>query len=334
MGNLGSYETERREAVEAVLKACRLCESVRMARVSGGVIGKEDRSPVTVADFGAQAVISAHLADSFPNDLLVSEEDSHLLRQPRNAPIKEAVLRYLVDLYPRLDKEGMLETIDRGKARVTPKGRYWILDPVDGTKGFLRGDQYAVALALVEDGEVVLGVLGCPNLPLDLLDPDGPRGSLFVAVRGQGSMMHTMNGAKGVKIRVSPFLDPSEALFCESLESSHSSHEMSAEVARVLGTKKPPLRIDSQCKYGLVARGEASLYLRIPTLNSYREAIWDHAAGCIIVEEAGGRVTDLQGRPLGFSSGRRLGKIKGILASNSGLHEAALAAVRQVYPES
>ncbi|MBW2030698.1 MAG: hypothetical protein JRH06_16455 [Deltaproteobacteria bacterium] len=92
MGNLGSYETERREAVEAVLKACRLCESVRMARVSGGVIAKEGSSPVTVADFGAQAAISAHLADCFPNDLLVSEEDSHLLRQPRNAPIKEAVL--------------------------------------------------------------------------------------------------------------------------------------------------------------------------------------------------------------------------------------------------
>jgi 3'(2'), 5'-bisphosphate nucleotidase len=53
--------------------------------------------------------------------------------------------------------------------------RYWVMDPVDGTKGFLRGDQYAVALALVERGEVVLGVLGCPNLgPAD--DPAATAG--------------------------------------------------------------------------------------------------------------------------------------------------------------
>jgi 3'(2'), 5'-bisphosphate nucleotidase len=58
--------------------------------------------------------------------------------------------------------------------------RYWTLDPIDGTKGFLRGDQYAIALALVEHGEVVLGVLGCPNLP----NPDGSRGAIFAAGDG------------------------------------------------------------------------------------------------------------------------------------------------------
>ena len=59
-------------------------------------------------------------------------------------------------------------------------GRYWTLDPIDGTKGFLRGDQYAVALGLIDDGEVILGVLGCPNLP----NSDGSRGAIFSAVEG------------------------------------------------------------------------------------------------------------------------------------------------------
>jgi 3'(2'), 5'-bisphosphate nucleotidase len=62
----------------------------------------------------------------------------------------------------------------------------WTLDPIDGTKGFLRGGQYAVCLALVVDAQVELGVIGCPNLPSDVSNPDGPRGSIFVAVKGQG----------------------------------------------------------------------------------------------------------------------------------------------------
>lgn len=63
----------------------------------------------------------------------------------------------------------------------------WTLDPIDGTKGFLRGEQYAVCLALIVDAEVKLGVMGCPNLPVDWSKPEGERGCLFVAVRGQGS---------------------------------------------------------------------------------------------------------------------------------------------------
>lgn len=328
-----SYDIERREAIAAVLQACRLCGSVQATHLSGGVIGKEDGSPVTVADYGAQALVSAHLATRFPNDPLVSEEDAHLLRQPQNARVKEVVMRHVADLHPRLDEEQMLEAIDRGKASGGSSGRFWTLDPIDGTKGFLRGDQYAVALALVEEGEVVLGVLGCPNLRFDPLNPRGPKGSLFVAVRGEGSAMRIMDGAEETKIQVSTLDDPSEALFCESVESSHSSHEESAEVAQILGTEKPPLRIDGQCKYGLLARGDVSLYLRFPTRKSYRETLWDHAAGCIIVQEAGGRVTDLQGRPLDFSSGRRLERNRGILASNGRLHDTVLDAVQRVWRE-
>ena len=63
----------------------------------------------------------------------------------------------------------------------------WTLDPIDGTKGFLRGEQYAVCLAFLVDSKVQIGVIGCPNLPANLTDPNGTRGCLFVAVRGQGA---------------------------------------------------------------------------------------------------------------------------------------------------
>ena len=62
-----SYELERRVALEAVIKACNLCRAVQAAHLAGGVIDKEDKSPVTVADFGAQAVVSDYLSATFPS---------------------------------------------------------------------------------------------------------------------------------------------------------------------------------------------------------------------------------------------------------------------------
>jgi len=323
-----NYELERRVALEAVVKACRLCSAVQAAHLAGGVVDKEDKSPVTVADFGAQAVVSDHLAAVFPGIPLVGEEDSSLLRQPDNARLKEAVLKHVRMITPQLKEKETFAAIDRGNAEGGPIGRFWTLDPIDGTKGFLRGDQYAVALALVEDGQVRLGVLGCPSLPLVSLQGRG--GSLFIAVRGQGSTIRGIEQAEERQIRVADIADPSDALFCESFESSHSSHDDMGEIIKLLGVKRPPLRMDSQVKYGILARGDGNVYLRLPTKKGYEEKIWDHAAGCILVEEAGGKVTDLSGKPLDFSQGKTLVKNKGVIATNGKLHEVVMQAVKSV----
>lgn len=323
-----SFELERRVALEAVIKACRLCSAVQAAHLAGAVIDKEDKSPVTVADFGAQAVVSDHLAAVFPHDPLVGEENSALLQQPENARLKEAVLKHVQLITPHLKEKETFSAIDRGNAEGGAKGRFWTLDPIDGTKGFLRGDQYAVALALIEEGQVRLGVLGCPSLPL--VSPQGPGGSLFVAVHGQGSATRGTEESQERRIRVADIASPSDALFCESFESSHSSHEDMDEIVKLLGVKRPPLRMDSQAKYGILARGDGTVYLRLPTEKAYVEKIWDHAAGCILVEEAGGKVTDLYGRPLDFSQGKTLVKNKGVIATNGKLHDIVLSAVREV----
>ena len=77
----------------------------------------------------------------------------------------------------------MLTLIDRGNATGLDCQRFWTLDPVDGTKGFLRGQQYAVCLALIVGGQVQLGVIGCPNLAAE----DRTPGSLMFAVKGSGA---------------------------------------------------------------------------------------------------------------------------------------------------
>ena len=275
-------------------------------------------------------MVSAGLISSFPDIPLVSEEDSQQLKQEENVRLKRVVFDYVQRIVPHLQESQILDAIDRGAGSGGTKGRFWTLDPIDGTKGFLRGDQYAVALALIEDGNVVLGVLGCPNLPLTLGKPQGPRGSLFVAVRGQGAVMRGLDAPGERRIRVSHLGDPSEAVFCESFESSHSSHDDSFKVAEALGTKNPPLRMDSQSKYGILARGDAAIYLRLPTRKPYEETIWDHAAGSIIVQEAEGKVTDIQGRSLDFFTGRRLSNNQGVIASNGRFHDRILDAVQRV----
>ena len=329
------YETERRVAMEAVYKASLLCSDVQSAHLSGGVINKEDRSPVTVADFGAQAVVSDLLAATFPEIPLVSEEDSSPLRDPGNKRLKDGVVGYVRRFSPHLEREeAIFKSIDRGKSRGGARGRFWTLDPIDGTKGFLRGDQYVVALALVEEGRVILGVMGCPSLPLHSLKQEEPRGCLFVAVKDEGTFMRGLHDPAETPVHVSSLTNPSEALFCESFEPSHSSHDQMAGIVAALGVKHPPLRMDSQAKYGILARGEGTVYLRLPTKKSYEEKIWDHAAGMIIVEEAGGRVTDLFGKPLDFSRGRTLDNNQGIVATNGLVHERMLEAVKSVINRS
>ena len=88
------------------------------------------------------------------------------------------------------------------------------------------------------------------------------------------------------------------------------------------------MRLDSQAKYAAVSCGDASIYLRLPRSSTYREKIWDHAAGACIVEQAGGRVTDLNGDRLDFTCGERLDKNRGVVATNGILHEQVLRAVR------
>lgn len=88
--------------------------------------------------------------------------------------------------------------------------------------------------------------------------------------------------------------------------------------------------MDSQVKYGLVANGEAAVYLRFPNPRNkdYRENIWDHAAGAIVVEEAGGKVTDMNGKPLNFRDNEKMLNNHGVVVSNGVIHDRVLEAIK------
>ena len=324
------YDLELQVAIEAVKKASALCSKVQSSLVSEETITKKDKSPVTVADFGAQTIICHELSKAFPNDKVVAEENSKELKTEQGELVTQKIFEYVSDILPEIKKEEIHSIIDKGNHNGGPEGRFWTLDPIDGTKGFLRGEQYAVALALIEDGKVVLGILGCPNLTKDLSNTDSTKGLIFSAVSGEGASVQYIEDASSDKIQVSEIEHPSDAPFCESVESAHSSHGDSEKIADILGVKAEPIRIDSQCKYAVIARGDASIYLRLPTRKDYQEKIWDHAAGSIIVEEAGGRVTDTLGKDLDFSQGRTLSNNTGIIGTNGELHDLVVSAVIEV----
>lgn len=315
------WNRELEVATKAVRAAAEVARGIQ-AKIGPEALEKKDKSPVTVADYAVQAMICCGLREAFSDDPIIAEEESQSLREPEQRPFLERIAAEIGS-----SQDDVLAWIDRGDAKGY-SDRFWTLDPIDGTKGFLRKQQYAIALALVEQGEVVVGALACPNLPYE---DGGAEGTLFCAVRGEGTRMQPLfTQAEGRVVRVSATGAAEASRFCESVESGHSKHDDSAEVASRLGIHNPPLRIDSQCKYGVVARGEAEIYLRLPTRADYREKIWDHAAGALVVSEAGGTVTDVEGRPLDFKRGSTLAQNRGVVVTNGPLHERIIGILRDL----
>ncbi|KAI4129927.1 MAG: hypothetical protein LQ338_002012 [Usnochroma carphineum] len=345
---MSAYTHELHTALLAVRRASLLTQHVFHTHAKG-TLSKSDHSPVTIGDFGAQALIISALRHNFPSDEIVGEEEASSLRE--NPSLAEQIFALVKESQlndaeaeeqlggPVKSVEDMLEAIDAGKSAGGDKGRIWALDPVDGTKGFLRGGQYAVCLALIVNGDVKVGVLGCPNLPVDDAAPlsadvggEG-RGVLFAAVQGEGATSRPLTKgalAPEKKIAMKAVEDITRATFCESVEAAHSSHGDQAEIAKRLGITKESVRMDSQAKYGSIARGAGDLYLRLPVRKDYEEKIWDHAAGDLIVREAGGEVTDAEGKRLDFRVGRTLKRNKGVVAAPKAVHGTVLKVVKEV----
>ncbi len=319
--------TEYIAGLEAVWLACGITEAVQlhMAQQGTSKLDKADDSPVTIADFASQAIICRRLSESFPDDYIVAEEDSAALQEPDNQPALEQVVFYVNSVRGATTTNEICAWIDRGNAEAT--GRYWVLDPIDGTKGFLRGEQYAIALALIEDGIPIWGFLGCPNY----VGTDGTKGRIFVAQRGKGAREYRLNRAFVRHIQVSSRSEIATARMAESVEVLHKHHGLAHRVKVALGMRLDSVLMDSQAKYAAVASGDAELYLRAPNPRTpdYRENIWDHAAGWLMVQEAGGTVTDIHGKPLNWSRGRRLEDNIGIVAAPTSLHKTVIEALRQ-----
>jgi 3'(2'), 5'-bisphosphate nucleotidase len=332
---------QRLEAARrAVASACIVCRAVQRELASIRTLTKDDKSPVTVADFASQAIIAHTLAQSFSQVTLVGEESAaevkaHLAQGRRELP--DAVLHAARRAWHDATLGDVLAAIDLGDAeppRDSTHG-FWTLDPIDGTKGFLRGEQYAISLAWIENGSPIIGVLGCPNLSKDFnrpLDDPDPHGTIYFAVAAEGlcEIPADEPSAPPLKITRTEPAEGEPVRLCESVESGHTSHDDSELIMERVGELAEPLRLDGQGKYAVVARGQGDVYLRLPKNSGYVERIWDHAAGALVAIEAGCGVTDIHGRALDFSRGKGLDNNKGIVVATPALHGRVLAAMKAV----
>ncbi len=316
-------------ALDTVRRLARVAQTIQANTVTESLT-KSDRSPVTIADFAIQALFANALAGHAPNDLLVGEERSKALREADAAPMLARITEFVGGEVPGATSDQVCEWIDRGAAE--PCERFWTLDPIDGTKGFLRNAQYAVALALIENGRVQLGVLGCPELADPTTGAQGASGSVLVAERGHGTWCQPLDESTPLtQVHVSDIATGAQARLLRSVESGHTNTGRMGRIVDTLHVEADPVLMDSQAKYAVLAAGGGDALFRL--LNDhqldYKECIWDQAAGSIVVEEAGGKVTDLSGAALDFGQGRTLANNSGVVATNGRLHDVALDAIAQ-----
>ncbi|KAL3424471.1 3',5'-bisphosphate nucleotidase [Phlyctema vagabunda] len=341
---------ERRIAELAVQRASVLTKKV-LRGVNQGALSKSDSSPVTIADFAAQALLISALHAAFPSDTFVGEEDADVIRQDEQlrSRIWELVSTTHLDdvesealLWSPASVDEMLAVIDLGgRGTGGREGRVWMLDPVDGTATFLKGHQYAVSLALVEDGQELIGVLGCPNLTLsagrikeEVVDDEG-YGIMLSAVKGHGAVQRPMGTGSLQPSQPIPASStgPAETKELHLVDYSLSDRwrrDLVRELSAQLGAAYPASDLwSSHMRYAALILNAADVQVRIPPSRAKNSCVWDHAGAQLIYREVGGRITDLDGGDMDFGAGRKLDNW-GVVAAKEDVHAGVLEAVKDV----
>lgn len=346
------YTREQQIAELAVLRASILTKQVQ-STVNG--ITKDDDTPVTIADFAAQALLIKTIRHFYPNDAFLGEEDSSPLRA--NEALCSNVYELISSSADVADPEtpevplpkpaSVYEVMDLidigGRGNGGDSGRFWVMDPVDGTAAFLRGQQYAVSLALIEDGKEVVGILGCPNISAEMtqvseenIDEEGV-GVMLTAVSGQGATIRTMSttglgDAMPLDMLRPPSSNKLRIVDCAACQICR--HDVVAKLADILEAPFPSTEIwSSHIRYAALILGGDDMLLWVPAQPTSKIYIWDHAGTHLIFTELGGKVTDLDGKDVDFGAGRHLGRNKGLVAARGGIHKSILKAVNRILDE-
>ncbi|KAI5926461.1 hypothetical protein F4810DRAFT_725116 [Camillea tinctor] len=348
------YARELHVAIGAVQAAARISQSVISAD-DKGVVEKADLSPVTVADFAIQALLTSTIHAAFPSDRFVGEESAAALRA--NPALLDRVWGLLQEhrdspsCHIPDSPEQMCEMIDwcGSGAPDAAAPRVWVFDPIDGTKTFVRRQAYAINVALLAHGREVLGVVGCPTLPADVAgpatndtrDPSG-RGLVIFGVRGHGAYVRALlpdgDEDKAPVRRIEAHAATATAADLRAVSCYHlldsGVDEAHKEVHARLGIADPG------CDFLSWALRWVSLGLGLGnvTVWVYRKRervgkIWDHAGAMMLFEEAGGKITDVDGKDIDLTVGRTMSANHGFVAAPRDLHDTVLKTVHEVLRE-
>lgn len=340
-------EKEIYESVKIVQLACKVTSRVQFELKKNNIVTKSDSSPVTISDVAVQFLIFNHIRKQFPDDAFIGEEDTAEEDREFLQDVLTLVEQYTDEEYT-IDQLSEIVNLGNSEGSVNGvKKRHWVLDPIDGTKGFIRGDQFAVCLSLLnEQGEVIMGVIGCPNLSLSSyykpgihgehkfdyqkLDKEcGSDGYIFYSKAQEDQVFFgpstkfefsddaTFNNEfLNVVTKEDNKINLDKLVTLEGFEKGHSSHDLQNDIKEKFNINHA-LHLDSQVKYCLLALNLGNLYLRLPTSLKFKEKIWDHAAGFSLLKSLDYNHTDsLEAKTVNFYEGGRYFLTKGVIASN------------------
>ncbi|KAI0006486.1 carbohydrate phosphatase [Xylariaceae sp. FL0662B] len=350
------HAREFQVAIGAIQSAAKLSQAV-ISIEDKGVIEKDDLSPVTVADFAIQALLTATIHHAFPNDKFVGEESSADLKS--NPALLDRVWKLLRRLESDeaeslcklpVSSEQMCEMIDWcgfGEPGGPSAGRVWVFDPIDGTKTFVQRQAYAINVALLEGGKQVLSIVGCPTIPVDAkppvtndtIDPTG-RGSIAFAARGYGTYVRPLIGSLN-EVQIHKINPISEILESKDFRPVSCYNMLDSGVDDVHKLVMDKLGIQSRgcdllawvLRWVTLGLGLADMTIWVYKQRSRTGKIWDHAGAMLLFEEMGGKITDIDGKDIDLSVGRKMTANHGFVAAPRAMHNTVLTLVQQVLRE-
>jgi 3'(2'), 5'-bisphosphate nucleotidase len=309
--------------IDAVRDAVTLCRTIQAQAVQGinkFSHAKGSSEPVTIADYGAQALIGRTLMQHFPEDAVISEESGQQFASLVSPERQQTVVAALHELLKEsVTVEQVVQWLDFGKERAAR--RVWVIDPIDGTRGFIAGRHYSICVGLLVDGQPRAGIIGCP------MYAEG-KGAIFYGDEGGLRRLNLQTG-RDEAVRVSTRQTPSEWIALQSYEDAANGQLDAVRVLTKAGLidQVRVQDVDSMEKYALVACGDADMMIRLPKAYRTPHMIWDHAAGVALVLAGGGTATDFDGSPLDFSQGKTLPN-QGMIVSSGLMHAQLVEAAR------
>ena len=313
--------------MEAVRAAARVCRSVQ-DKITPDVLQKDDRSPVTVADFASQAVICRAIGAAFPRDPIMGEEESATLCRGENAPFLDRILAELRGVGIDTCGKEACAWIDRASQKnYVP--RFWTLDPIDGTKGFLRKEQYAISLALVVDGQIkcpswVARTWRARRVARGPARCSTPSAAMEAGrCRWRATALRTGACEPGIRPEAGPFLRVGRSK-PHGAGAISQGGRFARNDAGAAATRQPGEVCHRRPRRGGdLPAAACEVRLQGKDLGP--------RGGRVVVEEAGGRVSDVMGKPLEFNHGYELLANRGIVAANRQLHPHVIAALQEIY---
>ncbi len=294
-------EKELHTIVEVIRNTIRITEWFKEEGFKSYI--KQDRSPVTLADFASQIYIISKLKELYPKDSIIAEETySSELDKYSEKLIQSCYDKLNLSLNPNI------------KEIINYRGPYskriWSIDPIDGTKGYQEGLSYAIGIGLIINQEKKLSIIGVPNYNAEGV-------AVFVANKGNGAL--ASYGEKNfISIKVSETRDIKKSILCHSL---HYDEPWVIKLAKKLGIENY-IQIDSMAKFCMVADSSADLYIKPMYID--RSFIWDFLPGDLLVKEAGGIVTDLKGVSPKYIGDKCVISSPGLIVSNGKFHREIL----------